>query len=328
VSFSHSFVIPAHNQGQYLAATIQSLIDQDDPCSEIVVSEDYSTDDSLAIAQGYAARFPGKIRVTRPPEHRGMFPNWNWGVGQATTEWVSIMGSDDQALPNFTSTIREGAAKSPNVALIGADWHFMDGEDKLLSSEKVLSLPELLPPPKNFYGQLFANRVHPAAHAFRRTVWEKSGGFPEEIKLWGDWAFWLAAAPHGDFVHMSRTIARYRSNYRPGLVQARLPQTLRDEVAIRLDLIPRLASQFPHVSFGKLRRASRRRFRHVLSRTVDELEGGDRATVTAILDPWAKSLGANGTKLLAKFARGEPIGLGWFDGFVVAPARRLYKRLR
>ena len=93
MAFSHTFVIPSHNQGQFLAATIESLLNQDDPCSEILISEDYSTDDSPEIAQSYAAKYPDRIRLTQPPVHEGMFPNWNWGISQTRTEWISIMGS-------------------------------------------------------------------------------------------------------------------------------------------------------------------------------------------------------------------------------------------
>ena len=325
MAFSHCFVIPSHNQGQFLEATIESLLKQDDPCSEILISEDFSTDNSLAIAEAYAAKYPGKVRVTRPPTHEGMFPNWNWGISQTQAEWISIMGSDDQAMPNFLTTIREGIAKSPNVVVVGANWDFVDGDDNLLFTEKMLSLPELMKPPHTFYKNLFANRVHPAAHAFRRDAWEKVGGIPAETKLYGDWALWLLMTPLGDFVHMRRVIARYRINYRPGLEIARMNQNLQDEITVRLDLIPRIARQFPHVAQWRLKLASRRRFRHILNRISLDLVGADPSEQVKIFEPWARDLGPGAMRLLDRFARSEPIGLDWFDNLIVAPARKIYK---
>ena len=55
--------------------------------------------------------------------------------------------------------------------MVGANWDFVDGDDNLLFSEMMLSLPEVMHPPQTFYKQLFANRVHSAAHTFRRSVW-------------------------------------------------------------------------------------------------------------------------------------------------------------
>ncbi len=325
MAFSHCFVIPSHNQGQFLEATLESLLKQDDPCSEILISEDFSTDNSMAIAEAYVAKYPGKVRVTRPPTHEGMFPNWNWGISQTQCEWISIMGSDDQALPNFVTTIREGIAKTPNVVVVGANWHFVDGNDNLLFTEKMLSLPEVMKPPQTFYKQLFANRVHPAAHAFRRDAWEKVGGIPAETKLYGDWALWLLMTPLGDFVHMRRVIARYRINYRPGLEIARMNQNLQDEITVRLDLIPRIARQFPHVAQWRLKLASRRRFRHMLNRINLDLVGADPSEQVKIFEPWARELGPGAMRLLDRFARSEPIGLDWFDSVVIMPLREIYK---
>src|SRR5258708_8898407 len=119
MTFSHTFVVPSHNQAKFLPATIDALLAQTEPC-EIVISEDFSSDDSPAIARDYAARHPDRIRVTQPPEHKGMFPNWNWGLSLVRTEWASIMGADDVALPHFSATIREGAAKSANAVVVFA----------------------------------------------------------------------------------------------------------------------------------------------------------------------------------------------------------------
>ena len=325
VAFSHCFIIPSHNQGQFIAATIESLLNQDDPCSEILISEDYSSDNSLEIAQFYVAKYPDRIRLTRPPVHQGMFPNWNWAISQARTEWISIMGSDDQALPNFVSTIREGIAKTSNVVVVGANWHFVDGNDNLLFTEKMLSLPEVMHPPQTFYKQLFANRVHPAAHAFRRDAWEKVGGIPAETKLYGDWALWLLMTPLGDFVHMRRVIARYRINYRPGLELVRMNQNLQDEITVRFDLIPRIARQFPRVAHWRLRLASRRRFRHMMNRIHLDLAGADPSEQVKIFEPWARELGPRALRLLDRFARSEPTGVGWFDSAVIQPLREIYK---
>ena len=56
--FSHTFVVPSHNQAKFLPATLDALLAQNEP-SEIVISEDFSTDESPAIARAYAEKHPG-----------------------------------------------------------------------------------------------------------------------------------------------------------------------------------------------------------------------------------------------------------------------------
>jgi len=327
MAFSHTFVVPSHNQGKYLPATIEALLGQEEP-SEIIISEDFSTDESPQIAASYASRYPDRIRLTKPPEHRGMFPNWNWGVGLVRTQWATIMGADDVALPFFSRTIREGTEKSANAAIVCADWDFVDGDDKLLFSEKVLSLPTVSRPPDTFYQLLTANKIHPAAHAFRHDIWRMVGGFPEKFRFYGDWGFFLSVAPHGDIVHMARTISRYRIAYRPGIIGRRMVESFADEVYMQTEHIPAIGRQIPNLRTDKLQAAARRRLRHTLYHHIREAPEADRAGAAKIVEPWARSLGPTSVALVERFARGEDVPLEWFEAWVRQPARRLYKALR
>jgi glycosyltransferase involved in cell wall biosynthesis len=327
MAFSHTFVVPSHNQAKFLPATIDALLAQEEP-SQIVISEDFSTDESPQIAEAYASKHPDRIRVTRPREHKGMFPNWNWGIGLVETEWATIMGADDVALPNFSRTIREGAAKSDKTIVVCADWDFIDGDDKFLFSEKVLTLPEVARPPQTFYQLLPANKIHPAAHAFRFDAWKKVGGFPERLAFYGDWAFWLTLSPHGDTVHMRRTVSRYRVAYRPGIVVARMHQQFADEVFMQTELIPSLARQIPNVRMDLLHAAGWRRLRHSLHHITKDAPPEERPGIARIVEPWASNLGPRARGLVERFARGDEIPLDWFETWVRQPARRVYKALR
>ena len=60
--------IPVHNEEAYIAKTLDSLLVQDYPDFEVLVSENHSTDGSLAILREYEARDP-RVRVLRP-EHK------------------------------------------------------------------------------------------------------------------------------------------------------------------------------------------------------------------------------------------------------------------
>jgi hypothetical protein len=327
MAFSHTFVVPSHNQAKFLPATLDALISQREP-SQIIVSEDFSTDESPQIAASYAAKYPDRVRVTQPAEHKGMFPNWNWGVGLATTEWVSIMGADDVALPDFTRIMREGAAKSANAVVVCADWDFIDGDDNLLSREKVLTLADVTRPPNTFYQLLPANKIHPAAHAFRLDVWKKVGGFPERMFFYGDWAFWLTVTPLGDIVHMRETAARYRVNYRPNIVNNRMHRQAADEVLLQMELIPEIARQIPGEHTGRMQAAGRRRLRHSLYEITTISTPEERPSVARIVEPWARTLGPKSAALVDRFARGEQLSLGWFESWVRQPARRVYKAIR
>lgn len=326
MAFSHSFVVPSHNQAQYLGATLDSLLAQGGERSEIVVSEDHSADGSLALAERYAAAHPGRIKVTRPPEHRGMAPNWNWGVSQAAGEWVSIMGADDLALPGFAAAIREGAALAADAVVVTGNYDYIDGEGRLLRAEKVLSVKEIARPPETLHTQVAAVKVHPAAHAFRRAHWQAVGGFPEALRLYGDWGLWLNLSPRGAFVHVNRTIAQYRVGYRPGIAAARQNEAFLDELHVQMELVPRLAREIPGVDADLVLRERRRRFRFALADAAKNLPPERRGDSLDLLRPWAEDLGE--TALLERYAAGGDISRGWRGSAARRVLRDIYKRFR
>jgi len=322
VAFSHTFIIPSHNQARYLPGAIDSVLNQIEPISRILISEDYSTDESPAIVADYAARHPDRISVTRPPTHEGMFPNWNWAISQATTDWISVVASDDQALPSFSAEVRRAAERYPRAVLIGGDWDIIDGEDRLIKRGEILSLPERLAPPETFYKHLVGTRVHPAAHAFRKSAWQAVGGFPAEVKLVGDWAFWLLLTPEGEFIHLRKALARYRIDYRPTLRTDRLEQLMKDEIAIQTHVIPGVLARLPGLSPRRIVAARRQRLRETLEsygRTVTDPEA--RRRVAEILRPWGEALDAAATAMIDAWGRGAMIQARPIDRWFVRPLR-------
>lgn len=62
---------------------------------ELVIGDDCSTDRTLEIANGYAARYPGKIRVLAFKENRGIAGNTARTLEECRGKYVAICDSDD-----------------------------------------------------------------------------------------------------------------------------------------------------------------------------------------------------------------------------------------
>ncbi|MEL6078649.1 glycosyltransferase family 2 protein, partial [Stenotrophomonas maltophilia] len=56
-----SVMMPTYNAELYIAAALDSILQQDHPDIQIVVSDDASKDRTQAIIREYAERFPQKI---------------------------------------------------------------------------------------------------------------------------------------------------------------------------------------------------------------------------------------------------------------------------
>jgi len=148
-----SVVVPAYNQGRYLAACLDSLWFQDHPDLEIIVVEDGSTDDTPSILDDYRRalaedeasyasryvpetdtlervrhpRYPAAGRSLRVIAHgvnRGLAAALNTGFAAATGEAVSYVPADDWCMPNMFSELACALSGAP--ARVRADFAYAD----------------------------------------------------------------------------------------------------------------------------------------------------------------------------------------------------------
>lgn len=89
-----SVIIPVFNGEEYLAAAIESVLNQSLPASEIVVVDDGSTDRSAEVASSY-----GGIVSALSLKHAGVSAAVNVGVGVAKGPLLSFLDADDLWTP-------------------------------------------------------------------------------------------------------------------------------------------------------------------------------------------------------------------------------------
>lgn len=89
-----SVVIPLYNHRRYIEEALESVLAQTKRALEIIVVDDGSTDDSLAIANAMALRYPDTIVVWSQP-NQGAHAALNAGITRARGEYIAILNSDD-----------------------------------------------------------------------------------------------------------------------------------------------------------------------------------------------------------------------------------------
>lgn len=318
-----SIGIPAYNQGAYLRSTIESLLDQKVPPHEIVVSDNWSTDETYAVA----TTFGDKVKLIRPSRHLGMMAHWNFVVENLQGSWFSLLSSDDEAKPMFTDTMLKGIQVSDKAVLVRSGYEDMDGNGKTIGQHYILTAKKICRPPFNFYEQLLGPRVSFAAFAVRKAAWQQVGGFPVSLSLCGDWGFWLLLAPLGDFVYQHAIVSRYRTDYRPNISSQRLGAYLKDEVEIYTTIIPNALQRLDYQYPSKIYKASKTRCLKALAYVsqfglcVNELEAA-----LAILKPWAEA--THNLEVWWQVQQGEKLPKTDIHNHFRAILRGFYQKLR
>ena len=139
-----------------------------------------------------------------------MMANWNYLVGELGGEWFSLLSGDDIAKPNFIETLLKGIGRSQNAMLVRAGFQLIDGKGKLGAERLLLSVRKREVPPKTLYESLVGPKTSFSSFAVRHDAWRIVGGFPEELRLFGDWGLWIRLAPLGDFIYEPSIISLYR----------------------------------------------------------------------------------------------------------------------
>lgn len=92
-----SVIIPNYNRARFLPKVIESVRKQSYPNLEIIVVDDCSTDNSLAILSDLAKSY-SNLKVFQVDKNRGANYCRNYGVKQAEGDYIAFLDSDDYFL--------------------------------------------------------------------------------------------------------------------------------------------------------------------------------------------------------------------------------------
>ena len=105
-----SVIVPVYNSSKYLDDCLKSLVNQTLKKMEIIVIDDASTDNSLAIIRQYMLRYP-QIKLLVNVVNLGQSVSRNKGLKIATGEYIGFVDSDDYVHPLMYETLYREAIK-------------------------------------------------------------------------------------------------------------------------------------------------------------------------------------------------------------------------
>jgi glycosyltransferase involved in cell wall biosynthesis len=122
-----SIIIPLYNAEKYIAATIQSALDQTWPDKEIIVIDDGSTDNSLQIAKQYTDR---GVKIFAQ-ENKGASVARNYGLNEAKGTYIQFLDADDLISTNKIESQVTQLVNYPDHVGLCVTVHFKNGDNHL-----------------------------------------------------------------------------------------------------------------------------------------------------------------------------------------------------
>ena len=137
----------------------------------------------------------------------------NKGLAAAKGQYLGFLDDDDQFFPEHIATLSTALTNNP---LAPAVYALAEIRDTVIHSFSPLSYTEHAPEvPASaalpfFPTMLKANIMPIQAVLFRRSVYEKFGGFHADLDHFEDWDLWLRYAQEGGFVFVNAVTSFYR----------------------------------------------------------------------------------------------------------------------
>jgi glycosyltransferase involved in cell wall biosynthesis len=206
-----TIAVPVYNGARHLRESLDSILDQSYPRTEIVVLDDASTDETPAITASYGDR----IRVVRHARNRGGFGNMNAGVEMATGDLIAIYHADD--VYERTIVEREVAFLDahPTVGAVFCLDTFIDANGHEYG--RLQLPPDLVRSDVLTYEDVlnallrWKNRFLRAPGAMiRRSTYDAVGLFREQFGIASDLDMWLRIARYSGIGLLHEYLFRYR----------------------------------------------------------------------------------------------------------------------
>lgn len=132
-----SVVIPAYNVAEFLGETIESVLAQTYEHFELIIVNDGSTDNTLAVAEQYAAR-DERIRIISQ-ENRGVATARNTGIDNcAPGGYIAFLDGDDLWQPEFLAEVVAFADSGHDFVYARTVSRFPDGHDEIFCTDRVV----------------------------------------------------------------------------------------------------------------------------------------------------------------------------------------------
>jgi glycosyltransferase involved in cell wall biosynthesis len=121
-----SVVLPNYNHAKFIGRALAALLSQERVADEIIVIDDGSTDDSVAVIERIAATAPA-IRLLRNPVNVGVIPTLQRGLEAARGKYVYFAASDDWVFEDFFALALHRLEANPGTGLYCGEAMLVDG---------------------------------------------------------------------------------------------------------------------------------------------------------------------------------------------------------
>ena len=284
-----SVIIPTYNCENYIAETLNSVLNQTFKNLEVIIVDDGSTDNTQKIVASYDA----PVRLLTQA-NSGVCAARNYGIREATGRYICLMDHDDYWTRDKLALQLEEMSRNPEIGLVYSTfiWWYPDTESLFPDPSSFEPTSCLTGVDEEFSGWIYHLLlldcwVLTSSALIRAEVFDKCGTFDESLPYSEDWDLWLRISQEYPFTKLKRPLTLYRQHPQQGNRIAR-------SIDYRTELISKAAAKWGLCSRDG-RCITKRQFRKNIARYhmefgLNSLASGNlKVANRSFLKSWLKS---------------------------------------
>jgi glycosyltransferase involved in cell wall biosynthesis len=194
-------IVPNRNDARYLRRCLGSVLNQEVRPDELIVIDDQSTDDSVAVIRAAVAGH-AFARLIQNPRNLGTYGAVDEGLKCSSSEYVLFLASNDFVLPGVFARARACLQRAPGAGLWSALAWFVDEQDRLLRlhPSPVVALRDTYFEPRRCieFARRLGNWFTGTTLIYRRSAVDEAGRFdPAFMGLSDLFTALIVASRHG-----------------------------------------------------------------------------------------------------------------------------------
>jgi glycosyltransferase EpsE len=190
----------------FLSQAIESILHQSYSNWELIIVDDSTSEETIAVLADFKERFPQRIRVQHNIRHEGFVPSLNRALADAQGRYIARMDGDDISTPDRLEKQVHYLGEHLEVGILGSDITII-GKDGLPYSRRIY--------PHTFdeiqAWALFRNPIaHPSVMITRETL-SAIGVYDRCFLRAEDYELWLRALRAGIIINnIPEVLLHYR----------------------------------------------------------------------------------------------------------------------
>ncbi|MDR0926259.1 MAG: glycosyltransferase [Ignavibacteria bacterium] len=198
-----SVIVPLYNYQEYVLETIDSVVKQTYKDWELIIVDDYSTDNSYNVVRLHIQNLPNiNINLYQNERNSGVAAAMNHGLRYAKGKYILPLDADDKIAP--IALEKYVAAAETNNADIAYS-----------RSEQFQDANHIwMPPAAHFFKYVPWRNLLQSASMYRRDILDTIGNYDEDFSTMQDYVLWIRFGIYGflNVVPIDETLFYYRSH--------------------------------------------------------------------------------------------------------------------